>query len=42
MHGYGITTWKSGSKYEGEYFKSYKHGFGKYTYPSGKVYVGSW
>lgn len=30
MEGFGIFSWKDGSRYEGEYVNNLKHGKGKY------------
>lgn len=37
--GYGIFTWKNGSRYEGEYAQGKKSGMGTYTLDDGGVYV---
>jgi len=54
MHGKGIFQWggdgsiesgiyiAKGTRYEGEYKYSKRHGKGKITYPSGNTYVGDW
>ena len=42
MHGSGIYTWTSGSKYDGIYNKGEKHGIGVYIYASGKIEKGSY
>ena len=42
MHGKGVYTWKSGSRYEGDFINCLSNGFGVYKYASGDIYEGEW
>lgn len=36
-HGFSVQKWPDGSRYEGEFLDSLKHGKGKYTWKNGEV-----
>lgn len=40
--GYGVYSFPSGEKYEGQYKQDLRHGKGKYTYKNGATYDGDW
>jgi len=42
IHGQGVFTSKSGSRYQGEYKHGKMDGQGTYTYPNGKKITGTW
>ena len=42
MNGFGVYSYKDGSRYEGEWQRDVKHGKGKYTWANGKTYDGGW
>jgi hypothetical protein len=39
--GYGITTYSSGNKYEGSWYKDKKHGIGEFRKADGRIEKGS-
>eukprot|EP01118_Nematostelium_gracile_P008160 TRINITY_DN2697_c0_g1_i1.p1 TRINITY_DN2697_c0_g1~~TRINITY_DN2697_c0_g1_i1.p1 ORF type:complete len:369 (-),score=50.55 TRINITY_DN2697_c0_g1_i1:105-1046(-) len=41
-NGYGVTYWKSGNRYHGNYKDFKKDGFGDHYWPDGKKYSGLW
>ncbi len=41
-NGYGIYTWDSGERYEGNWQNGYRNGLGTNTFPSGSKYEGNW
>lgn len=42
LHAHGIIRYCNGDVYEGEIYKSQKHGLGKYLYSNGDEYRGYW
>ncbi|XP_047230224.1 ankyrin repeat and MYND domain-containing protein 1 [Girardinichthys multiradiatus] len=38
--GFGVQEWPDGSKYEGEFLDSFKHGKGRYSWRNGECYEG--
>jgi len=41
-HGYGVYTYKSGAKYDGNWLNNKRNGLGVYSFANGNTYEGTW